>query len=744
MRSSNNRTTRITVIGIFIAFLVVALLMFWFAYSADVALLNATLREAEKNGEQLEIKMEGNIKESVNDLEQLAEYTADSDVTSENAVDFLNSQSQSEGFDALYYVQLDGKGFSVKNYVRNFSDSELFSCALEKEYFVSDPHVSSETDMIVFDISVPVIKNDEVTAVLICEISIADFLNSYKEDVGDAGDIFIIDQDMNFIYSTSEQHQGIEAIPESDIEEMGQENIITARRDILNSQSGGFYYDYYGIEKVMAYMPINLTNWALAINAEIDSINSELNAAIDQVKDISKVVFFALIVVIVYTWISQTRSLKLLEKTAYYDSLTGLANLVKLKMDMKNTLEKNKDKRYSILKFDVVQFKVINEMFGFEIGDRILKAPKDIAKHTNEASLIIARAGVDEYFAFAKSDFLGNIEAQVNYYESYYKKYIPELGNYNISFKYGRYNIESGECDVDQIINKVTLAHNMAKSRDELAVYDYDEAYKEKLLHDAEITGKMHIALKNKEFKVFLQPKFSVNDARLIGAEALVRWIEADGTMIFPDKFIPLFEKNGFIVELDKYVLEHTCIIVKNWIDRGFGSLPVSFNCSRYNVSSPSLAEDILEIVDRYGIPHKLIEIELTESTTIENEGIIKALFGKLHKYGFKISIDDFGSGYSSLGILKTLKADTLKLDRSFFSDLDDVSIGERGDLLVDGIVKLSHNLDMYVVAEGIETAEQIELLKHMNCDAVQGYYYSRPISASDFEVKYGKLIPKI
>ncbi len=226
----------------------------------------------------------------------------------------------------------------------------------------------------------------------------------------------------------------------------------------------------------------------------------------------------------------------------------------------------------------------------------------------------------------------------------------------------------------------------------------------------------------------------------LIGAESLVRWIEADGSIIFPDEFIPLFEQNGFIVELDRYILEHTCISMKKWIDAGLGHLPISVNCSRLTIESSTFIEDTLETVDKYGIPHGLIEIEITESTTTKNEEVLKVLFSKLRDLGFKISIDDFGSGYSSLSMLKNLKVDTLKMDRSFFID---ESVGGRADLLIDGVVKLSHNLDMYVVAEGIETKEQINKLQSMKCDAVQGYYYSKPISISEFEEKYSSIFPE-
>ncbi len=210
--------------------------------------------------------------------------------------------------------------------------------------------------------------------------------------------------------------------------------------------------------------------------------------------------------------------------------------------------------------------------------------------------------------------------------------------------------------------------------------------------------------------------------------------------MLFPGEFIPLFEKNGFIENLDKYVLQQTCKFVHHWQEMGYGYLKVSVNLSRKNLSNPSIVEEIVSIIDEYNVPHKYIEIELTESAAVENEEALSEFYSEIHSNGVKTSIDDFGVGYSSLSMLKTLHVDTLKMDRSFF-------VGEesamRSDKLIDGIVKLSHSLGLYVVAEGIETGEQIEILKSAQCDAIQGYFYSKPISVDEFEEKYRGMMPK-
>ncbi len=728
-------------IGVIVVTLIITLLANLFRFSAQEAVINATVSEMEQIGAQMQIILEDAIIEAEIDLSLLSEYASKNNISKENAVDFLDSQSQTEKFNNLFYVDLEGNGINVEGKTYDFSQYSAFHYATEKDSHITNPYISAEKEEFVFKIFVPVTQNNEVTAVLCAEIIISDFFEIMKENTGEVGDIFIVDEDLNFIFSTSEGHEGEVIIPDGDVNEMGYENVIEAQFNITNNNSGSFHYDYYGISKVMTYMPINMTDWALAINVESAYINNELAEAVDKLNDICVAIYWFLIVVICVTAYDHNRNVRIIEEKAYYDELTKLPNLTKIKLDMSEILNQKNRGDYGVLKFDIENFKIINEIFGFEVGDKVLKVAKNVSDDAKkiEKELIVARIGVDEYLTFAPAEFILNVENNIAMYESEYKKIVPEIGNYKISFKYGRYIIEKNEIDISQIINKVTLAHNKAKESEGFSVYDYDELYKNKLLKDARIASKMHKALENNEFKVYLQPKFNTKDNTLIGAEALVRWIEEDGTIIFPDDFIPLFEKNGFIVEIDKYILDKVSAFITSLIDRNMGHLPISVNCSRQNLKSQTFVEDIVYITDKNKTPHNLIEIELTESTTLDNEKVLVKLFSKLTEHEFKISIDDFGSGYSSLGMLQNLKVDTLKLDRSFFSSQKKSG---RRDLLVRSVIDMSHNLGMYVVAEGIETLEQIETLRSMNCDAVQGYYFARPMPMEIFEEKYKDVIP--
>ncbi len=704
------------------------------------AVIESTIGELNQIGTQLEISLENVLNENVQDLLIFAQFVADNEITQDNVEEYFDGQSLVNKFDDVYYVNLDGNSISPTGEKRNLSGNEAFINAIGNDFYISEPYVSVEKDEIVFSISVPVVKEDEVVAILLSEASMDDFFQILKNNSLGTSDIFIIDHELKLVFSTSENHIGMSIIPESDASEIGIENIENAVSDFKLGQSGGFYYNYYGVDKVMSYNPIKMTDWVLAINVEVDELNDVLIDAMNQFSNIGSLVYWVIILLVLYITLVQFNSDKALKKLAYYDSLTKLPNMAKFKIDIKNVLEYNAHLKYSIIIFDIDNFKAINEMFGYDVGDRVLQSAKTLEEKLNEPSLITARIGDDKFAMFAQSTFINDIDKLAAMILKHYDDTVSEISDYDEKINIGRYSIGQGETNVEDIISKASLAHSRAKAVKGEMVCDYDSLFKQKLLKEAEITSKMKAALENKEFKVFLQPKFGTREDKLVGAEALVRWVKADGTMIYPNDFIPLFERNGFIVEIDKYILENVCKMLKRWREENIGQLVVSVNCSRLNLQNPFFVDGVVAIADKYGVPHECIEIELTESTTIASELTIEQLFTDLHKNNFKISIDDFGAGYSSLGMLKNLQVDTLKMDRSFFVGGKNA---RRDDMLIDSIVKMSHNLGMYVVAEGIETPEQVALLKTMNCDAIQGYVYAKPMPINEFEQKYNGIIPQ-
>ncbi len=734
MKVKSTKSKIIATISVVAITIVIAIIANLFQIAADDAVLNSTRNEMIQIVEQLELTIENEIKTEREELSQLSEYMSKNNINAENAAELLSSQSQTEEYSNVYFVDLEGNGVSAENKMVDFSENEAFLYVLEHEKPSEVTRVSELEGAKVLDIAVPIIQNERVVAVLIGEAFAGDFFNVLNSVITEGWSAFIVNKSLGEVFSITGEDASPIFVSEEDVAEMGQDNAQKLQYDIENGLSGSFFYGENDADNLMVYSSIESTEWTLIVDVETVAINAGLDTAVDHLKLTTQIIYWGLICLILYIGLTQARSLKLLSKSAYFDPLTKMPNMAKLKIDMKEVLTHNRDSLYTVIVYDIENFKAINEMFGHDVGDKLLKAMKTFAESYNEPSLIAARIGGDKFAMFSGRHFLGDIDVLINKVSDHFDAEVPEMIDYAGTFKIGRYNIEKGECDVDDIVEKVSLAHARAKEIKGEFLCDYDDLFRKKLQKEAEISNKMKLALENHEFKVYLQPKFSVYDHKLVGAEALVRWQEASGAMIYPNDFVPLFERNGFITELDQYVLKIVCSTIQRWQGEGRGCLCISVNSSRLNLENPFFVQDIATIADQYHVPHEYIEIELTESITIQGDDEIEKLFADLRDNGFKTSIDDFGSGYSSLGMLKNLNVDTLKIDRSFFVGN---KIARRDDMLIDSIVKLSHNLGMYVVAEGIESQEQIEFLKTMNCDAVQGYVHAKPMPISEFEEKY-------
>ena len=245
------------------------------------------------------------------------------------------------------------------------------------------------------------------------------------------------------------------------------------------------------------------------------------------------------------------------------------------------------------------------------------------------------------------------------------------------------------------------------------------------------IVNSMKSALENHEFVVFYQPKYGLSDNQIAGAEALVRWKHPERGMISPGEFIPVFERNGFITKLDYYVWEQTCIQLRKWMDEGKNPLPISVNLSRISLYNKDIVNVICNLVDSYRIPRRLFQVELTESAYNTNPKAVQDMMQRLREEGFYILMDDFGSGYSSLNVLKDIVVDVLKMDMKFFAGDDREG---RGENIMAAVIRMAKWLNMPVVAEGVERIEQVEFLRSIGCEYVQGYYFAKPMPVEEYE----------
>ena len=302
-----------------------------------------------------------------------------------------------------------------------------------------------------------------------------------------------------------------------------------------------------------------------------------------------------------------------------------------------------------------------------------------------------------------------------------------------IYFSVGIYAVTDATEKIRTMYNYAGIALSRLTDDSECRLIRYDEEMKNQELWKRKVENDMDSALANKEFKVYLQPKYSTRDEVISGAEALVRWIHPTEGFVPPFRFIPLFEKNGFIIKLDDYMLKEVVKLQAQWYESGKKVVPISVNLSRAHFTRTNLVEHICEVVDKYNLPHHLIELEVTESAFFEDKVTLLSTIKGLREAGFEISMDDFGSGYSSLNSLKEMPLDTLKLDAEFFRDKE---FEGKGKLIVGDTIALAKKLDMKIVAEGIESREQVDFLATVDCDLIQGYYFDKPMPVEEFEGK--------
>lgn len=378
---------------------------------------------------------------------------------------------------------------------------------------------------------------------------------------------------------------------------------------------------------------------------------------------------------------------------------------------------------------DIDNFKAINEMHGYGYGDGILNNINAIINKNIFGKGISYHSHSDIYYFC--------IETNENEVLEIINKINKEINEHNpnirITVSYGVYKIENKDISVEEICERVNSAHKIAKKGNIEKVIFYNEKIREEMLETKQIENDMENAIKKFEFKLYLQPKYNSYTEKISGAEALVRWEHSTRGLIFPGKFIPIFEKNGFIVNLDLYMLEEVCKFIKNNDENNIKNVPISVNMSKLNFKIPEFKDNVMAIIKKYGIDPSYVELEITEGLMIEDKEKIIEIINKFKEENLKISIDDFGTGYSSLSILQKIPADILKIDCEFFNNFKKE---RKGAMIIRNVINLAKDLSLKVVAEGVETKEELEFLKEIGCEFIQGYYFSKPISIEEFRKK--------
>lgn len=425
---------------------------------------------------------------------------------------------------------------------------------------------------------------------------------------------------------------------------------------------------------------------------------------------------------------AEMETYELLRMKEKLDELTRISDYQKFTSRVSTLLNKNSDKNYAMVVFDIDKFRIVNDLYGAEQGDKLLEYIAQALKKNIIEPDLYCRMYTDHFAIFMEyekeADFA--LTAIVLAEEIARNKVGHET-----MLSFGVCIVDDNKTSVPALCDRACLAKKTVKGNYVQLLAFYDETLRIRDMEDKDIESEMLSALKHNEFVMYLQPKLTIATTEVIGAEALIRWIHPAKGVISPDRFIPLFEKNGFIVKMDHFVWDKAFGTVRDWMDKGYKPVPISVNVSRLHLYNNNLVTCLTQLAEKYNVPKNLIELELTETALFKNQEKIADLVCKLKKEGFLISMDDFGSGYSNLNMLKDIPVDIIKIDRGFMSEM---TLTERGKTVIQHTIAMAKQLKIDVIAEGVENFMQAEFLFESGCEKAQGFFYSKPLPINKFE----------
>lgn len=490
-----------------------------------------------------------------------------------------------------------------------------------------------------------------------------------------------------------------------------------------------------GNNYLMTYAPIEGEDWMIVTLIPTNTFSKAYIAYMKRALSFTigtAVIFVILLVLLVFSY---RGARKKLEYLAYTDELTGGINGTDFEMRYDVMRRKADPLEYSIVMLDINDFKLVNELGGFDAGDTLLKYVYSAIMQTLDGKFYecACRVEVDHYFICFHENTPEGIQARIDK--------IAELVNsagesmtqgLHVTFGLGACIIDDANLDTNEAMQRARIAKRSATSKDRNQVVMYNEDLRHAISQKVQLDYMAEESIKNGDFVVYYQPKVSARTGRVKGAEALVRWMHPNRGLIPPDEFVPVLEESGRITEVDHCVFEMTCRYLAARKEQGKPLFTISVNLSRLHFWKDNLVEDFAAMADKYGIDHRYLEFEITETLFMEQDKLekIKSVIQEMHEAGFTIALDDFGVGYSSLSLVNEMDVDTLKFDRSFFMNLGD----ERSRKVVTGLIQMGSSLNLDMVIEGIEDQDQIDFIKATRADIIQGYYFSKPLCEADFE----------
>lgn len=669
----------------------------------------------------------------------------------------LKKANENNTFLTMTYYDTAGEGILTASGKETVTDASLSDLspdgrkavqeALSGNRSVSRLFQSDISDERVFVYSVPVYDGENIIGALAASdhIEIFSDILSGSTVLGGNGYIHMLGSEGNFLVRSA--YTIVRSDPETIfdgpyLEKTTEEEVKTA---LAHQERISGEFSYEGKSYPFLLEPVGINGWYLfcADTGERSESGSASGPSSGSSAPalVAQVTFGAVILLMICMMLYGYRLLRgynrELLQMAYHDPLTGAENLLRFRQRLTDALHHTGG---SVAALSIRQFPFLAELFGTEKTEQLLCRIRETMELHIRKDEFFCRDTEDRFYLFLqetdRSAVRGRLEALLGEMERNAK-----IGgtDYQLAFYCGV--AMSGVCDDPEetavnLMSHVQFALDSAKGAHSSYIWFFDTELHKKEELENYIEGHMHQALRDGEFRLFLQPKKNLHSGMLDGAEALVRWKTGAGKMIFPDQFIPLFERNGFCVELDLYMAEQACRQIRAWIDEGKNPVAISVNQSKRLFFEADYVQRLTDLVKKYDVPARLITLEILEGLALENADELNEKIRRLQARGFRVSLDDFGSGYSSLNTLVRLKIDELKLDRGFLLSAQGAEQA-RARLIMKHVAAMAQQLNISVVAEGVETEADEQMIRSIGCDTGQGYLYSRPVSAAEFDEKY-------
>ncbi|GMK93531.1 TPA: EAL domain-containing protein [Clostridioides difficile] len=664
-------------------------------------------------------------------------YASNPDIPNEEKMKNLLDELENQKFYTMAIVDINGNAENTKGDKFSVKDREFFKNSIKGKKYVSSPYADEVNKSIKkITISVPLLNNDKVVGVLYCTYNINTLMKLINVSFYENNSIsYVVKNDGTVILHPQE-----DSISKNIYKLLKQDNDIrevnSLKKELQENKTGATVLKMLEERRYLGYATMDngnsennyIKDWNLifSIPETVVFSNSEkiINRAIYAVLFII-LIFIAIIFYIIYIKKSNEKEILSL---AYEDKVTHIGNQNKFYRECSKYLLDKPSLNYIIVYFDINNFKMINDTFGYEFGDNLLITIAKALKEELTEGEVFARLSSDYFAIFC--DYKNGRNKIIRKLDSIRNNIESNLSIvFEISLCVGIYFVEEDEVDIQKAVNKANMVRSVAKGKN-INYAIYNEDVRNKLSEESMILDDIKIALVKNQFEVYYQPKFSLVNGEMIGSEALIRWNHPEHGFISPAVFIPIAEKSKLILKIGRFVFEKVCTDLSEWKKQGKKIVPVSVNLSRVELYQPDIVKFINKTIQMYNLSSDLIEIEITETVAINELNILKNVLNELRKYGFSISMDDFGTGYSSISCLRDMPIDILKLDKSF---LDGIEHDERSRNIAKSIVSLAKSLDLVVIIEGVESKEQAELMKQFGCDLVQGFYFARPMPAKNF-----------